>query len=44
MARRPFKGEALIRNLKKVLERIPKIDLPADIVAVYSFGGMLRAL
>jgi len=42
MGRRLFKRETLIRNLEKVLESIPSLDLPADIVAVYAFGGMLR--
>lgn len=42
MGRRLFKRETLIRNLRSILERIPKLDLPADIVAVYAFGGMLR--
>jgi len=42
VARRLFKRETLIRNLEKIVDRIPKLDLPADIVAVYAFGGMLR--
>jgi len=37
-----FKRETLLRNLKAVAERIPKLDLPANIVAIYAFGGMLR--
>ena len=32
-----------LRNLKKVIEGIPELDLPANIVAVYyAFGGMPR--
>ncbi|PIU12627.1 MAG: hypothetical protein COT21_03340 [Hadesarchaea archaeon CG08_land_8_20_14_0_20_51_8] len=37
-----FKRETLIQNLKTVVERIPQLDLPARIVAIYSFGGILR--
>lgn len=37
-----LKRETLIRNLKKVVEKIPTLDLPATIMAIYAFGGMLR--
>lgn len=37
-----FKRETLIQNLKKVVEGIPQLDLPARIAAIYSFGGILR--
>ena len=32
----------LLKNLRAVIERMPKLDLPANIVAVYAFGGILR--
>lgn len=37
-----LKRATLLRNLKTVIERIPQLDLPVTIVAVYAFGGMLR--
>jgi hypothetical protein len=37
-----LKRATLLRSLKAIIERIPKLDLPANIVAVYAFGGMLR--
>ena len=37
-----FKRETLIRNLKKLVKRVPKLDLPVTIVAIYAFGGILR--
>ena len=37
-----FKRQTLIRNLKKVVKKIPQLNLPVKIVAIYAFGGMLR--
>ena len=37
-----LKRTTLLRNLKSIIERIPDLDLPADIAAVYAFGGILR--
>ncbi len=37
-----FKKETLLKNLSSVVARIPKLDLPASIEAIYVFGGMLR--
>jgi len=37
-----LKRATLLRNLKKVIERVPTLDLPAEISAVYAFGGILR--
>jgi hypothetical protein len=37
-----FKKKTLLLNLHAVIERIPQLDIPANIVAVYAFGGMLR--
>jgi len=37
-----LKRATLLRNLKTIIERIPQLDLPVTIVAVYAFGGMLR--
>lgn len=37
-----LKRETLIRNLRRVAEEIPKLDLPATIEAIYAFGGILR--
>lgn len=41
-ARGLLKRATLLRNLKTVVERIPTLDLPAKISAVYAFGGILR--
>ena len=37
-----FKRDTLIRNLKGAVGRIPSLDLPANVVAIYAFGGILR--
>lgn len=37
-----FKRKTLLRNLEAVIERIPQLDLPANTIAVYAFGGILR--
>ncbi len=37
-----LKRTTLIANLKAVIAAIPDSDLPANIVAVHAFGGMLR--
>ena len=37
-----LKRTTLLRNLRVIIERMPKLDLPAKIVAVYAFGGILR--
>jgi hypothetical protein len=43
MSKRGYlKRTTLLRNLKSIIERIPDLDLPADIATVYAFGGMLR--
>jgi len=37
-----FKRDTLLRNLKRAIERTSQLDLPVNIVAVYTFGGILR--
>jgi hypothetical protein len=37
-----MKRAKLLENLKSVVEDIPKRDLPANISAIYAFGGILR--
>ncbi len=37
-----FSREILLKRLKEVVEKIPNLDLPANIVAIYAFGGVLR--
>ena len=32
----------LINNLRKIVENIPMLDLPAKIVSIYAFGSILR--
>jgi hypothetical protein len=36
------KRATLLKNLEKVIHRIPTIDLPANVRAIYAFGGILR--
>ncbi|MEM2144836.1 MAG: hypothetical protein QW279_05715 [Candidatus Jordarchaeaceae archaeon] len=37
-----YKRQTLISNLKKVVERIPQLNLPVTIVKIYAFGSILR--
>jgi len=41
-ARGLLKRATLLRNLKRVIEKIPTLDVPAKISAIYAFGGILR--
>ncbi len=37
-----FKRETLVMKLTSVVNKIPIVDLPANIRAIYAFGGVLR--
>jgi len=37
-----FRKRTLINNLKKIVENISNLDLPAKIVSIYAFGSILR--
>jgi len=37
-----FKRETLVKKLSAVVARLPLLDLPAKIRAIYAFGGILR--
>jgi hypothetical protein len=40
--RSTFKRETLLNSLSALIEKLPQANLPADIKAIYIFGGMLR--
>ncbi len=40
--RSTFYKETLLKKLSQVVEKIPTLDLPAEIKAIYAFGGVLR--
>jgi len=37
-----FKREALLKKLSVVVAKLPQLNLPATIKAIYAFGGVLR--
>jgi predicted nucleotidyltransferase len=37
-----LKKETLINNLKRIVDNIPKLDLPAEVTSIYAFGSILR--
>ncbi len=37
-----FRRETLLKKLSLVVARLPQLDLPATIKAMYAFGGILR--